>query len=73
MRLILLCKFRSQKVNHSVAKSDHLVHNYKVKKFKGNFFNACIMHLLLLLFQPTNAQIYITNSISLYNVHSYMF
>jgi len=57
MRLILICKFRSQKVNHPVAEFDHLVHNYEAKTFQGNIVNACTMYLLLFLFQPTNAQI----------------
>jgi len=38
------------------------------------YFSACTVHLLLFLFQPTNAYIYIYhNTVSLYNVHSYMF
>ena len=34
-----------------------------------NYFNACIMHRLLFLFQPTNAQIYVT-TVSLYLLYT---
>jgi len=36
------------------------------------FLMLCVVHILLLLLQPTDAQIYIT-TVSLYKIHSYMF